>query len=69
MDPDPRTWNMQTQEQVRAEIEAEARARFQARQEAYRQALQAWRNYPAPTKEDPMAEVRDRDEKLRGGRG
>jgi hypothetical protein len=56
----------ETQEQIRAEIEAEARARFQARQEAYRKALQEWRIYPAPSKEDPRAEVRDRDGKLRG---
>jgi hypothetical protein len=60
---------MQTQEEIRAEFEAEAQARFQARQEAYRRALQAWRNYPAPSEDDPLAEVRDRDGKLRGGRG
>jgi predicted transcriptional regulator len=67
MDPDPRTWNMQDQEEIRAELEAEAQARWQARQEAYRLAVQDWRRYPAPSEEDPLAEARDRDGKLRGG--
>lgn len=59
----------ETQEVIRAEREAEAQARWRERQEAYRYALQAWRRYPAPTEDDPRAEVRDRDGKLRGGRG
>jgi hypothetical protein len=68
MDPDPRSWNMQSQEEIRAELEAEAQARWRERQEAYRRALQAWRVYPAASEADPRAEVRDRDEKLGGGR-
>jgi hypothetical protein len=57
-----------TEEQIRAELEAEGRARREAEQEAYRRALQEWRRYPAATEDDPLAEARDRDGKLRGGR-
>jgi hypothetical protein len=66
MDPDPRSWNMQDQDAIRAELELEAEARWQARQEAYRRALQDWRRYPAPSEADPLAEARDRGGKLRG---
>jgi hypothetical protein len=54
-------------ETTEEQAEVEAQTLWQARQEAYRKALQAWRRYPAPTKDDPLAEARDRDGKLRGG--
>jgi hypothetical protein len=56
-------------EETQEQAEAETRARFRARQEAYRRACQEWRVYPTATKDDPLAEVRDRDGKLQGGRG